>query len=246
MTVPLIVLAISTCLLSIVGVPLAWVGLGEGTLFSRFVGAHAEFNFLVALISTGAALSGIGLGWWIYGRNPLKTPQDADPLEAMMSRVRLGTLRLGPDKIPVHLGWLFQIWRRKYYVDEFYGFVLVGGTHLLAKVSYWFDRTIVDGAINGASQLTRTASRGAAWFDLHVVDGLVNVVGWFGRVFSTLQGWLDLHVVDGIVNFVGLSTGWVGRQMRRLQTGQVQDYLLYVLLGVVAIGGVAIILRLWL
>ncbi len=246
MTVPLIVLAFGTCLLSIVGLPLEWLGLGEGTLFSRFVGAHAEFNFLVAGISTIAAFSGIGVGYYIYGRNLLKTAQDMDPLEALLRRVHLFTLRLGPDEIPVHLGWLFQIWRRKYYVDEVYGFLFVGGTHLLAKVSFWFDRTIVDGVVNGAARLTRTMARASAWFDLNVVDGLVNVFGWFGRVFSALQGWIDLYVVDGLVNFVALLTGWVGRQLRRLQTGHVQDYMLYVLLGVLGIGGVAIILRLWL
>jgi hypothetical protein len=246
MTVPLIVLATGTVLLSIFGVPLNWLGLGESTLFARFVGENAEFNFLVAFISTGAAFSGIALGYFIYGTKLLQTAQDPDPLEAMMRKVHLFNLRLGPDVIPVHLGWLFQIWRRKYYFDEVYGFLFVQGTHLVSRISFWFDRTVVDGAINGAAWLARTLSVAFAWFDLNVVDGLVNVVGWFGRVFSALQGWIDLHIVDGLVNFVGLFTAWVGGLLRRLQTGKVQDYLMYVVLGVLVIGGVVVVLRLWL
>ena len=246
MTVPLIVLATFTVLLAVLGVPLEWLGLGAGTLFSRFVGAHAEFNFLVAAISIGAATSGIALGWFIYGRAPLKTAQDPDPLEALLSKVHLFTLRIGPDRIPVHLGWLFQIWRRKYYVDEIYDVLFVRGTHLLARVSYWFDRTVPDGLVNGVARSTRTTSDAFRWVDVNVVDGAVNATGWFGRTFSALQGWIDLHIVDGLVNFVALFTGWWGRLLRRLQTGKVQDYLMYVVLGVLAIGGFVVVLRLWL
>ena len=245
MTVPLMVLATFTVLLAIVGVPLGWFGLGEGTLFSRFVGAHAEFSFLVAGISTVAAFSGIAAGYYIYGRNLLKTAQDADPLEAMMRKVHLFDLRLGPDVVPVHLGWLFQIWRNKYYFDEFYGFVVVGGTHLVCRISYWFDRTVVDGLVNGVASLTRTLFGALSWFDLNVVDGLVNLVGWFGRAFSAVQGWVDLYIVDGIVNLIAGFTGWWGRMLRRFQTGKVQDYLMYVVLGVLVIGGFVVVVRLW-
>jgi len=245
MTVPLIVLAVCTVLLAAVGIPLGWFGLGTGTIFSRFVGAHADFNFLVALISTGAAFSGIALGWWIYGRSLLKSAQDPDPLEAMLRKVHLFDLHIGPDVVPVHLGWIFQVWRKKYYFDEVYGLVFVQGTHLVARVSSWFDRTMVDGAVNGTARLTRTTSAAFRWFDANVVDGLVNVVGWFGRVFSAMQGWIDLHIVDGLVNGVARFTGWWGSLLRRLQTGKVQDYLLYVVLGVLVIGGLAVVVRLW-
>ena len=155
-----------------------------------------------------------------------------------MRRVRLFTLRLGPDTIPVHLGWLFTLWQRKYYVDEIYGFLFVQGTHLVSRISAWFDRTIVDGVVNGAAWLARVASSVFAWIDLNIVDGLVNLIGWLGRGFSVVKGWVDLNIVDGVVNAVAIVTGWFGDRLRRLQTGRVQDYMLWVLLGLLAIAGV--------
>jgi len=237
MTVPLIVLAIGTVLLSIVGWPL-----GEGTLFSRFVGGEAEFNIMVALISTVVALSGIGAGYLVYGRKLLQTAQDPDPLQVLMSKARLGKIRLRKKELDLHLGWLFELWRRKYFFDEAYDFVFVQGTHLLAKASFWFDRTILDGFVNGAAAAGRLFSRASAWIDLNIVDGMVNFVGWFGRAFADIQGWVDLHIVDGIVNGVARITGWIGDRMRRLQTGHVQDYLMLVLLGVLVVGGLLVFL----
>ena len=47
-------------------------------------------------------------------------------------------------------------------------------------------------------------------------------------------GWFDRYVVDGLVNLVGVGFLEGGRVVRRLQTGRAQDYVLAVLLGVVA------------
>jgi len=237
MTVPLMVLAAGTVLLSAVGLPL-----GEGTLFSRFVGGHADFSLLVAGVSTLVALAGIGAGYLIYGRNLLHSAQDPDPLQAMMERVRLGRIRLGERTLDLRLSALYTLWEKKYYVDEIYGFLFVQGSHLLARASAWFDRVVIDGAVNGAAFLSRLLSSAFGWFDLEVVDGLVNLIGWFGRVFSAIQGWVDLHIVDGLVNAWAMATGWVGDRLRRIQTGQVQDYLLLVLLGIGLIVGLFILL----
>ncbi len=224
MTVPLIVLAVFTVLFVIVAWPFA-----GGSIFSRFVGAHAEFNLTVASISTAVALAGIGTGYLVYGRKLLQTSADPDPLKVLLGKVGLGGI--------------FTLWENKYYVDEAYHYTWVLGTHAFARLCAWFDLNVVDGLVNGAAAGARWVSARFAWFDLNVVDGLVNVVGWFGRVFSALQGWVDLHIVDGIVNGIALVTGWVGNVVRRVQTGRVQDYLLWVLLGVLAI--VAVVAYLW-
>ena len=65
----------------------------------------------------------------------------------------------------------------KYYVDELYDATVIGG-HVAAGRGLWtFDRTVVDGAVNGTGWLTIFS----AWFsgltDRTVVDGLVNLVG---------------------------------------------------------------------
>jgi NADH-quinone oxidoreductase subunit L len=54
-------------------------------------------------------------------------------------------------------------------------------------------------------------------------------------LLSKFKGWFDLAVVDGAVN----STGWItqafGKIFRRVQTGYVQEYLIVLVCGVIAI-----------
>ncbi len=76
----------------------------------------------------------------------------------------------------------------------------------------------------------------ALWmFDKWIIDGLVNLVGWLTLLFTRVSAWFDKWIIDGLVNLVGLVTGWTGRQLRWVQNGQVQTYLLLVLVGVVAL-----------
>lgn len=55
-----------------------------------------------------------------------------------------------------------------------------------------------------------------------------------GRVAAVL-GWIDRYLVDGVLNVVSAWTVSSGEQLRRLQTGRVQDYVLAVGAGVVAV-----------
>ncbi len=50
---------------------------------------------------------------------------------------------------------------------------------------------------------------------------------------SRLIGWVDRYLVDGIVNVVSAWTLRAGDQLRRIQTGQAQDYVYGVALGLV-------------
>ncbi len=50
--------------------------------------------------------------------------------------------------------------------------------------------------------------------------------------FSRLIGWIDRYLVDGLLNVVSASTLRAGDRLRRLQTGQAQDYVYGVAFGV--------------
>ncbi|MFH1018404.1 MAG: NADH-quinone oxidoreductase subunit L [Pseudomonadota bacterium] len=106
-------------------------------------------------------------------------------------------------QIPAHLSekWagVHRTLLNKYWVDEFYEHVFVRGTKRLASLIFWFDSRTVDGAVNGA--------------------------GWLLRVIVHAGGTVDNVVVDGLVNWVGDGTFAIGKQVRRLQTGQIQFYL---------------------
>lgn len=105
------------------------------------------------------------------------------------------------------LGPVYTALEHKLYFDEIYNATIVRGTM----------------AISESCRL----------FDVYVIDGLVNAVGKITVVFSTVSRWFDENIVDGLVNFSGWITGRVGGLLRYLQTGQIQGYMMLVLIGMV-------------
>lgn len=97
----------------------------------------------------------------------------------------------------------------KYFVDEFYFATFVRGVLGLNKFS--------------------------AWFDSRVVDGLVNLAGYVTVVYSRIIGWFDFRVVDGLVNLSAWLTNFSGAKLRKLQTGNIQQYAYVAVLGVVVV-----------
>ncbi len=204
MTVPLMVLAAGSVLAGWIGVPRLWSVFPDGfrtfeTWLAGVLGnvhtigeierePSTGLEWALMLLSVAVAGAGIALAWSLYQK---KKPA-VEPLQA-----------LGP----LYTGSL-----NKWYVDEAYDAVFVeglskGGGRALAR----FDRTVVDGGVNGAGWLTRIVSLFSMWWDTWIVNGAVRLTG-FG---------------------VKLSSGAV----RVFQTGSVQVYALAFVLGVAAIFG---------
>ncbi len=181
--------------LSIVGGYVGWpVILGGGNWFGRFLepstGARefamaAGTEIVLMLASAAAAALGIGLAYFIYVR------REGRPAAGLARRFRT----------------IYRLLTRKYYVDEIYGAVFVGGTMAAGRMAAWFDARVVDGLVNGAAALFRGISRLSILFDERVVDGAVNGVGSAHRFLSRL--------------------------VRRFQTGYVYNYALAFVIGVV-------------
>jgi NADH-quinone oxidoreductase subunit L len=109
-------------------------------------------------------------------------------------------------------GALGKVLLNKWYVDEIYDFLFVnglskGGGLLLGS----FDRNVVDGGVNGAAWLTRLNSRAMIWWDTWIVDGAVRLTGFAIRLLSY--------------------------PTRLAQTGQVQTYALFFIVGVLVMFG---------
>ena len=105
------------------------------------------------------------------------------------------------------LGPIYTALENKLYFDRLYGATIVRGTLAVSSAFRWFDAKVVDGLVNGAGKLT--------------------------VVFSRISRWIDINIVDGLVNFVGWVAGKAGGLLRNLQTGQIQNYLMLVLIGVI-------------
>jgi NADH-quinone oxidoreductase subunit L len=82
------------------------------------------------------------------------------------------------------------------------------------------------------------ASLNKWWFD-ELYHLLFIVIG--GRVAAFLW-WFDRRIVDGSVNDLATATVGVGRNLRRVQTGRVQNYALGIALGLIVMAGSFLVL----
>jgi NADH-quinone oxidoreductase subunit L len=121
-----------------------------------------------------------------------------------------------PERIGVRCKPLHTLLYNKWYVDELYDFLFVnglgkGGGRLLGA----FDRRVVDGGVNGAGWLTRFTARLSMWWDTWIVDGAVRGGSFFVKMLSY--------------------------PVCVLQTGRVQAYALFMVVGALAFLGYFIV-----
>jgi NADH-quinone oxidoreductase subunit L len=118
--------------------------------------SHAT-EWSLMLTSVGVAFFGIFLAWVFYsGAYPFAMPA----------------------RVAASLGGFYRLVRDKYRVDEFYEAVFVDGLIKKGGRLLWeIDARVVDLIPNGAASLAVGLSNVSSWFDRTFVDGAVNGVG---------------------------------------------------------------------
>jgi NADH-quinone oxidoreductase subunit L len=98
--------------------------------------------------------------------------------------------------------------------------------HTLLVNKYYFDALAVDGVARGTAG---PVARGSYWVNQNVIDGAVNGTGVVTKRFLAPFAYdvLDQWVVDGVYNGTGEAVKGVGGLFRRLQTGRIQRYALW-------------------
>ncbi len=177
-----------------------WVATaGDGVHFPEL--AHAEFLWSKAVPSIVLLLLGfvvsLGVCKAIYGEKK--------------SALRGITQRIAA------LRWGYTFLLNKYYLDDLYDKVIVGGlVGPIAKAAYWTNQ--------------------------NVIDRVVNVAGIGARKFG---GWvyrnIDQRVVDGAVNASGAAATGSGTAMQPTQSGKVNQYGA-LLFGAAAIGALVLVI----
>jgi NADH-quinone oxidoreductase subunit L len=104
-------------------------------------------------VSIAVAGTGIGVGWWVYGRR------------AVVINTRVWKHRFG---------YLYGMLVQKFYFDLTYDRLFVQGYFKAADGMTAFDQNGVDAVVNGAGRGWVLASKGAWRFDGTVIDGVVN------------------------------------------------------------------------
>src|SRR5207245_1235801 len=94
--------------------------------------------------------------------------------------------KISADRWAERLGGLYSFLLNKWYFDELYDAVVVGGVLLLAAALRWIDETIVDGIVNGAASWTKAVVFG---YSEHARDKKQS-----GRAFLTVGGVLSVVV----------------------------------------------------
>ncbi|KXS43049.1 MULTISPECIES: NADH-quinone oxidoreductase subunit L [unclassified Candidatus Frackibacter] len=151
MTIPLILLAILAFGSGFVNSPLTDMAFGKFIALEH--GHHASPSSFVQMTAVGATLSGIILGWLIYGLR-------------IISRKSI-------------IKFLYPVWRLlkgKYFIDEIYNVVAIRGSLALSKLIGAFDKYVVDGIVNLTGRLGVFIGDLIGDFDNKVVDGAVNGV----------------------------------------------------------------------
>jgi len=117
-----------------------------------------------------------------------------------------------PGAIEARCGPIHRVLLNKWYVDELYNFLFVDG-------------------------FAKGGGRALGEFDRNVVDGAVNGAGWLTRISSTVSIWWDTWIVDGAVRFTSFLVKLSSYPVRIVQTGRVQAYALFVVVGALAFFG---------
>jgi len=105
--------------------------------------------------------------------------------------------------------------KNKWYFDEIYSFLFV-------KPAYWFAETFV-----------------LTLMDKGLIDGILHMFGQVTTdIGSSLRNYIDKPVIN---SFFGDGTSalikWIGRSLRPIQSGRIQQYMLVSLLLLLAIAG---------
>jgi NADH:ubiquinone oxidoreductase subunit 5 (subunit L)/multisubunit Na+/H+ antiporter MnhA subunit len=141
----------------------------------------------------------------------IKTPAGIAAFSAAMIGLFVATLlylwrTLNPAEIKQTFQPIYKALWNKWYFDELYDLIFVRPTMFLSTQIAGFDRTVIDSVLHGAAAISRAGSR--------VVDVL-----------------FDRTVVDGAVNTFASWTWDFGLLLRKLQTGSLRQYVLFIVMG---------------
>ena len=105
---------------------------------------------------------------------------------------------------------IYRFLLNKWWFDELYDWIFVRPVHLLSRLVAGFDQRWIDGFLDGLARLTVRSSN---WGN----------------------DWIDRGVVDGLANAIARWTHATGLSFRRVQTGSVRQYVMFIVVGTVAI-----------
>ena len=221
MTFALMALAVGAIVAGFVGIPAA---LGGGNAIEQFL----EPSFTASAVhEAGRGAAGVDQAAQEPETAPTVSRTTEISLMGFSVLIAVGGILLAhkfyvaspeiSDQLAERWAGAHRTLSHKYYVDELYDATVISGTFASGRGLWAFDRRVVDGAVNGT--------------------------GWVTIISSWFSGLTDTHVVDGVVNLVGRACEEASFWFRKLQTGLVQNYALWMLAGIFAFVSIYLFVR---
>jgi NADH-quinone oxidoreductase subunit L len=116
---------------------------------------------------------------------------------------------VSPDLVATIFRPVYAFLAGRWYFDELYHALFVLPAHGIARLASWFDRGVIDGLIHG--------------------------VAWAARQMAGLDAWIDRTLVDGVVNATANATWSAGLELKKLQTGRLRQYVMFIAVATVAL-----------
>jgi NADH:ubiquinone oxidoreductase subunit 5 (subunit L)/multisubunit Na+/H+ antiporter MnhA subunit len=195
MTLPLIVLAVGSVVVGLVGIP-------HYSAFEHWL------EPVIARVETAPAQTSSTPGETASATHATAQaeapPAEAEPksftlelglmflsLVVAVSGILLGILFYGkrpelPKQWAARLKPLYQLSFNKWYWDWLLDVKGVQAGKAINNACWRVDTDVVDGGVNGASRMTRTGAAVSGWWDNNVVDRLVDATGWMARAGSAV------------------------------------------------------------
>lgn len=128
---------------------------------------------------------------------------------ALIAYFLYGTNKVNLEEMKKQLSGVHGFLVNKWHFDELYDALFMQPAHKVAAFCAWFDKAVFDSILHGSAKV-------------------MVVISKWDRMF-------DERVVDGLVNLVGSATQSVGASLKVVQTGRVRQYVMFIVLGVVAL-----------
>ncbi|MHA2244056.1 MAG: NADH-quinone oxidoreductase subunit 5 family protein [Candidatus Hodarchaeales archaeon] len=216
---------------------------------------HISLNLtiLTQVSSILLAVLGIGLAYIIYYPRSeaqisfiegdpsftIEVAESSDPITKIQVGMRSFVRRA---KISSPGRGIQRVLETGYYIDNlFLGLVYFVYEHFCEAMN-WIERNIFDAAVRFTGRVGYELCGLSKWWDDYVIDGLVRLTAKASVVLCGLAKATDERVIDhGIIRNSAKGVMKTGGYLRRIQTGVVENYALYTLLGAIFVIIIAII-----
>jgi NADH:ubiquinone oxidoreductase subunit 5 (subunit L)/multisubunit Na+/H+ antiporter MnhA subunit len=218
--------------------------------------AHESPNVMVAPLVVLAVMAVVA-GWTLPGglgiANLLEQARPAGTAEGMTGGFAFGQSLVYPAEYESHEGAIHKTATLTAFATALGGVLLAAAMYLWKVLSpqvvagmfrpvytflanRWYFDELYDAVfvkpVLGIASLASGVDRG-------LIDTLIDGLAWTARRLAGFDAWIDRTLVDGLVNATAAATWNLGQRLRVLQTGRLRQYVMFIVVGTVALFALA-------